>query len=327
VKVIRMINYIDLIFVVIILSSLFTGWYRGFILGVLDLVRWMGSLLIGLRFYPYLAAWLSRTFNWSPVWIPPIAFLLVAVLASFLIQYLGMLALRKLPPDIHFGKGNQVLGLLPGLLNGLITAAILSVFVLAIPLPDGIGAEAQESKISKIVTRFASVTDRLESALAPVFEQAANKTLTRMVVNPDSKKSIKLPYTVAAFKPRPDLETDMLKLVNQERLAHGLAPLAADTALTRVARLHAADMFRRGYFSHYTPEGQSPYDRLRKYNIGFLSAGENLALAPTLTIAHTGLMNSPGHRANILHKKFGRVGIGVLEGGFHRLMITQNFRN
>jgi uncharacterized protein YkwD len=58
-----------------------------------------------------------------------------------------------------------------------------------------------------------------------------------------------------------------------------------------------------------------------------LNAGENLALAPTLTIAHEGLMNSPGHRANILQKKFGRVGIGVMEGGFHRLMITQNFRN
>ncbi|MDQ3129497.1 MAG: colicin V production protein, partial [Acidobacteriota bacterium] len=44
-------------------------------------------------------------------------------------------------------------------------------------------------------------------------------------------------------------------------------------------------------------------------------------------IAHTGLMNSPGHRANILQPNFGRVGIGVLDGGRRGLMITQNFRN
>jgi len=45
--------------------------------------------------------------------------------------------------------------------------------------------------------------------------------------------------------------------------------------------------------------------------VSFRTAGENLALAPTVQIAHTGLMNSPGHRANILHSQFGRVGIGI----------------
>lgn len=51
------------------------------------------------------------------------------------------------------------------------------------------------------------------------------------------------------------------------------------------------------------------------------------ALAPTLSQAHTGLMNSPGHRANILNNGFGRVGIGILDAGIYGLMITQNFRN
>jgi len=319
-----MINYIDLIFVFIILSSVYTGWRRGFILGILDLVRWIGSLLIGLRFYPYLSNWLSQNVDWSPVWIPPISFFIVTILASIIIQYVGVLILRKLPPDIHFRKSNQVLGLIPGFVNGIITAAILAIFLLAIPLPDGIGTEAQESKIA---TRFASVADRLESALAPVFADAANRTLTKLTVEPESEQMIKLPYKVATSKPRPDLEAEMLQLVNEERAANGLEPLAADTALTRVARLHSADMFRRGYFSHYTPEGKDPFDRIRRHKIRFLAAGENLALAPTLDIAHEGLMNSPGHRANILQKRFGRVGIGVMEGGFHRLMITQNFRN
>jgi len=38
-------------------------------------------------------------------------------------------------------------------------------------------------------------------------------------------------------------------------------------------------------------------------------------------------MNSPGHRANILHKDFGRVGIGIMDGGIRGLMVSQEFRN
>jgi uncharacterized protein YkwD len=66
---------------------------------------------------------------------------------------------------------------------------------------------------------------------------------------------------------------------------------------------------------------------MKKGKIIFLTAGENIALAQTLAVAHTGLMNSPGHRANILNPAYGRLGIGILDGGIYGLMITQNFRN
>jgi uncharacterized protein YkwD len=66
---------------------------------------------------------------------------------------------------------------------------------------------------------------------------------------------------------------------------------------------------------------------MRAAHIAFLTAGENLALAQTLAIAHTGLMHSPGHRANILNPAYHRVGIGIIEGGVHGLMISQEFRN
>jgi uncharacterized protein YkwD len=61
--------------------------------------------------------------------------------------------------------------------------------------------------------------------------------------------------------------------------------------------------------------------------VRFLIAGENLALAPSVPLAHAGLMNSPGHRANILRRQFGRVGIGIMDGGAHGLIVTQKFRN
>ena len=64
---------------------------------------------------------------------------------------------------------------------------------------------------------------------------------------------------------------------------------------------------------------------MSKRKIKFISAGENLAYAPTVEIAHQGLMNSPGHRENILRPSFGRVGIGVIDGGVYGKMFTQDF--
>jgi uncharacterized protein YkwD len=101
----------------------------------------------------------------------------------------------------------------------------------------------------------------------------------------------------------------------------------ADPDLTLVARAHSTDMFARGYFSHYTPEKKDPFDRMKKAGIRFQTAGENLALGRTLKICHQGLMNSPGHKANILNPAFGRLGIGIMDGGIYGLMISQEFRN
>ena len=86
-------------------------------------------------------------------------------------------------------------------------------------------------------------------------------------------------------------------------------------------------MFQQGYFSHVSPGGKGPFDRMRNDGVQFTNAGENIALAPTLDIAHSGLMHSPGHRANILRPEFGRLGIGIVDGGKYGLMISQEFRN
>jgi uncharacterized protein YkwD len=117
----------------------------------------------------------------------------------------------------------------------------------------------------------------------------------------------------------------MLVLLNRERSERGLQPVVADETLRESARRHSVDMFQRGYFAHLDPEGRTPFERMRSVGARFRAAGENLALAPTVEIAHNGLMNSPGHRANILNPAFGRVGIGAADGGLHGKMFTQNF--
>jgi uncharacterized protein YkwD len=163
--------------------------------------------------------------------------------------------------------------------------------------------------------------------LAPVFDEAVRHTMNSLTVHPASEESVPLGFTISDAEARPDLERKMLELVNRERAKHGLRPLKADPEMTRVARAHSRDMFARGYFAHDNPDGKDPFDRMREAQVRFYAAGENLALAQTLEIAHNNLMNSPGHRANILKPEFGRLGIGILDGGFYGLMISQEFRN
>lgn len=319
------INAIDLLLLAVIILSLVNGYRRGFVHGVLDLAGWVLSVIAGLRYYQPVARWLGPRIDlWSEVWDQPIAFILIGLLVSIAVHLIGHAILIRLPKDIQERRANQVLGLLPGFANGMIIAAILSALLLALPLSERVSESTRDSAIANRLTVYA---EQLESQLRPVFAEAIGRSLNLLTIRPDSNERVALPFKVATTRPRPDLEQKMLELVNQERAAAGLRPVVADPELTEVARRHSADMFARGYFAHDTPEGLTPFDRMRQSNVQFLTAGENLALAPTLQVAHTGLMNSPGHRANILRPQFGRLGIGIMDGGMRGLMVSQEFRN
>ena len=318
-------NLIDLLLVVLILLSVLNGWRRGFILGLLDLLGWILSLLAGLRFYQPVARWLgTHVDRWSEVWDQPIAFVLIAVTVSVAIHLLSYAFLKRLGKEVHKRQINKLFGIVPGLANGFITAAIVSALLLALPLNESLRERAHASSL---VNGLSVYTERLEAALHPVFGDAVAETLNLLTIRPESNERVSLPFKVATPRARPDLEAEMLKLVNEERTAAGLGALSADPELTEVARRHSMDMFARGYFAHVTPEGNDPFDRIRDANVRFVTAGENLALAQSVPVAHRGLMNSPGHRANIMRAQFGRVGIGITDGGRFGVMVTQNFRN
>ena len=121
------------------------------------------------------------------------------------------------------------------------------------------------------------------------------------------------------------VEARMLALVNQERVANGLAPFTMDPGLSNVARSHSSDMVARGYFAHTSPDGLSPFDRMSRAGISFRSAAENIAWAGNVEVAHTSLMNSPGHRANILNPGLRRIGIGIVQKDGLHIMVTQLF--
>lgn len=123
----------------------------------------------------------------------------------------------------------------------------------------------------------------------------------------------------------PSDEQQALTLLNQDRAKYGLAALKYNSQLTSLARSYAQDMIRRGYFSHYNPEGQSPFDRMSQAGISYKSAGENLAINSSVPSAETAFMNSPGHRANILNSGYTEVGIGVVRTSSGQVYVVQEF--
>lgn len=122
-----------------------------------------------------------------------------------------------------------------------------------------------------------------------------------------------------------DDERIMLDMVNQARKKNGAGPLSVNMDLTRVARTKAKDMIAKNYFSHTSPTFGSPFDMMRHFGIVYRTAGENLAGAGSVATAHTNLMNSPGHRANILNGSYREIGIGVVSGGPYGKIFVQLF--
>lgn len=125
------------------------------------------------------------------------------------------------------------------------------------------------------------------------------------------------------------MEWKMLKLVNNDRKFHGLGKLRMQEDLRDVARKHSRDMARKGYFEHDSILGKSPFDRLETARVTDIQSGENLAKIRghknPVVRAEVGLMNSPGHRANILNEHYNTVGIGVIKSIDKSYYFTQNF--
>lgn len=121
-------------------------------------------------------------------------------------------------------------------------------------------------------------------------------------------------------------EQQLFHLTNASRVRHGLSPLQQHQPAAGTAYKHSVDMAVENYFSHQNLEGLSPFDRLQQDQVTFQSAGENLAYGQTSSIfAHEGLMNSEGHRENILQDAYTHLGIGVAFNQEQQPYYTQLF--
>ena len=121
-------------------------------------------------------------------------------------------------------------------------------------------------------------------------------------------------------------ELQNFDIVNAERKQHGLKTLDYSKDVSHTARKHSIDMVKHNYFDHVNEKKLSPFDRLKKDGIEFKAAGENLAYGQLNSIyAHEGLMNSLGHRKNILNTHFDYLGVGVYFNDRRQPFWTENY--
>ena len=117
----------------------------------------------------------------------------------------------------------------------------------------------------------------------------------------------------------------MFDLINKARAEAHLPALAYDDRLADTARLHSEDMFRNKYFAHDSPTLGDLGARMAKAGIKAKKFTENIANNQDLAAAHQELMDSPGHRKNILDPDLTRVGVGIVRAENGQLLVTEDF--
>ena len=154
---------------------------------------------------------------------------------------------------------------------------------------------------------------------------------------------------------RDDLETNILRMVNDYRVAEGKSALRVDARLTQIARSHSQDMAQSNHYSHTNLRGEGPTARARRvgydcHNPMSIGIAENIHVlhGHTSTLRTTSgtvyywttqealarrfaddWIASPGHRRNILDSRYGLTGVGVAFGSYngieHAIFVTHNF--
>jgi len=313
-------SIVDIILIVSIIFFAWLGYRRGFINSFFDLGRWVGAITLAALFYTSISDVLAQNFSIQEEWQKPLSFFITFITAFFLLSMFCILLKKVINPATQYTFTNKIMGLIPGFLTGITMAVILAKIFMA-----SVWFSESRKQNSMVFAALDNATNGwFDNRMENVFNVPENIKISGALETPYSESA---EFKSKSFYARPDLETQMLNLVNEERRSRGLQILQPDAKLKQAAQSHGTDMFTRGYFSHNTPEGIDPFKRMKKLGIRYSFAGENLAHSYDLDAAHTGLMNSPGHRANILNQHFGKIGIAILDGGSKGLMLVQEFSN
>jgi uncharacterized protein YkwD len=124
-----------------------------------------------------------------------------------------------------------------------------------------------------------------------------------------------------------EIEKKIFLLVNAEREKRNIPKLEFSEILNKLAKGHSSDMAEQEENTHLSSSGEGYTERLVREGIYFITNGENVAVSDTFSaeIIHQSLMESKGHRENILNPDFDLVGIGVIYKKGRGYYITQDF--
>lgn len=169
---------------------------------------------------------------------------------------------------------------------------------------------------------------QLDNSYVTIFyDKHEDNTVTAIqIIDKELEQNKNALYTESSQQLKEGFEYQLFDLTNASRENHGLSILTWDDHVRETAREHSLDMAENKYFDHTNLQGQSPFDRMKEDNIRFITAGENLAYGQFSSIfAHEGLMNSLGHRKNILRENYEFLGVGVAFNNESQPYYTENF--
>jgi uncharacterized protein YkwD/uncharacterized membrane protein required for colicin V production len=317
-------NRVDAVILLILALYGFTGFRRGFLAVALDWLGLAAAVGVALWLYPAAGRWLSARYGLIPALSRILGFLVLLLATRLLWAVMVGLIWRRIPRVLRRSKVDRIAGILPGLLQGTVVVSLGLIALAALPLPIVPHPEIARSPLGSALLAWGTTA---QASVQRWMGNTVRDLITFHALPVKEGERVDLPFKTAQPASDPEAEAAMLHLLNAERRQRGLPPLHLNERLRHLAREHSQDMLAQGYFAHDDPEGHTPFDRMRAAGIPFHAAGENLAFAPTVEVAHSGLMNSPGHRANILNRAYHRVGIGALHAPPFGIMFSQEFTN
>jgi len=239
-------------------------------------------------------------------------------------------------------KAKLLIGIQIGVLMTTVALPVQAAIIVGAPRPlSGSVVTLRSSGPVTTPVTPAPVTTPATPAPNPAPTQGTQTTPTYVNIAPSgnviSLKNYNLTKTIPAPTPAPTspsippvsaLTADeqlMVDMINQERIAAGLNPVTADLRLTAVGRAKANDMKVNNYFSHTSPTYGSPWAMMQQVGITVRWAGENISGNKSVPGSMAALMQSPGHRANILDPRFTHVGVGIAYGSANGNLYVQEF--
>lgn len=316
---------IDAAILLLVAAAMWGGYRSGFIATTYGLATWIVSFAAAVLFQGQ-AGQLVERLGVIPATARPIGFIVVLVVVEGLFSLAGFFALTPIVRATHRVRSievaDRVAGVVPATARALfVIGIVLAAFVVS-PVSSDLKAAVEGSRIARGLIDQISALQPTLAKLSGQLGESVPLFVTKL--GEDQSESLDLPNDLQ-LSPDAVAERQMFDLVNEERAAVGIRTLTWDDRLLPVARQHSEEMFRLKYFAHQSPATGSPFDRLKAAGVTYSRAGENLAYAQSVSVAHRGLMQSQGHRENILRPEFTRIAIGVISAGPYGRMFTQLF--
>jgi uncharacterized protein YkwD len=319
-------NWVDWAILAIVIIFIFDGWQAGFVALASGFIAYLAAFWVALQLYKPVGYFLVTRLGLNPKWQDVIGLFSIIFFTQIFISQILVYVLKRFVRRFLPNQIDAILGASFSLVNTTISIALVLLLIVALPVPSVVKNPVQTSPVSQMLLK---AVDTYARPLKETVEQTAKEAVKFLTIHPKSNELIRLDINPQSWDLVEDemSERAMLNLVNNERIKRGIVALSLDKQLVVVARKHSRDMFIRKYFSHISPDGLTLKERLEEYDIQYQTAAENLAYAPTVETAHTGLMESEGHRKNILDPTLTDIGIGIIDGGVYGKMFTQVFTN